>query len=425
MFVPNPDSSHIAELHDLGYLPIKIKALDEGTLVPFRVPMLTIENTDDRFFWLTNYLETLASNTLWKSATSASLTRVYREILDEYAMETTGSIAGVEFQLHDFSMRGMSGLEDAARTGAGHLLSSVGTDTIPAIQYLEHYYNANSDTELVGCSVPATEHSVMCSGQKDDEFETYRRLIQDTYPTGIISIVSDTWDLWHVITDTLPKLKDIIMNRDGGPESIDKVVIRPDSGDPADIICGDPHAPVGSPAFKGVIELLGEIFGTTTNDQGYKLLDSHIGAIYGDAITIARCRDISERLKQKGFASTNIVYGVGSYTYQYQTRDTLGFAMKATSVTVNGVQRAIFKDPVTDDGTKKSAKGRVTVHRDNSGILYYNDETAYENGKCPEEADDLLTPLFLNGKLVKETSLAEIRARLATENVASTKRVTA
>ena len=398
LFVPNPDTKHIEDLHDLGYLPIKINALDEGTLVPFRVPMLTIENTDERFGWLTNYIETLSSTTLWKPATSASITRVYREILNEYAIETTGSIAGVEFQLHDFSMRGMSGLEDAARTGAGHLLSSVGTDTIPAIQYLEYYYNANSDNELVGCSVPATEHSVMSAGQKDGEFETYRRLVEDIYKTGIISIVSDTWNLWDVITNTLPKLKDIIMARDGGPDSIDKVVIRPDSGDPADIICGDPTAPIGSPERKGVIELLWDIFGGTTTDQGYKLLDSHIGAIYGDAITIERCRDISQRLKNKGFASTNIVYGVGSYTYQYQTRDTLGFAMKATSVTVNGVQRAIFKDPATDDGTKKSAKGRVMV-LDNylAGTgLYYLDETNFdysdkENYKRVKK-DDLWNP---------------------------------
>ena len=407
LFIQKPHTKHIEDLHDLGYLPLLIKAVDEGTQVPFRVPMLTIENTDPKFFWLTNYFETLMSNNLWKPSTAASTAKVYREILDKFALETTGSTAGVEFQGHDFSMRGMSGVEDAARTGIGHLLSFVGTDTIPAIQYAEQYYGANVEKELVGCSVSATEHSVMCCGSKDNEYETYRRLIEDTYPTGIVSIVSDTWDLWHVLTDTIPKLKDSIMARDGGPESMDKVVIRPDSGDPADILCGDPNAPIDSPAFKGVVELLAETFGTTKTEQGYKVLDSHIGAIYGDAITIERCQAICERLKAKGFASTNVVYGIGSYTYQFNTRDTLGFAMKATSVTINKQQIAIFKDPITDDGTKKSAVGRVQVIESSNGNLEYRDENdGHEN------TVDLLTPLFENGKLLRETTLAKIKERM-------------
>lgn len=410
LFIQTPHTKHIEDLHDLGYLPLSIKALDEGTLVPFRVPMLTVENTDPRFFWLTNYFETLMSANLWKPSTTASTARVYRQVLDKYALETTGSTAGVEFQGHDFSMRGMSGLEDAARSGIGHLLSFVGTDTIPAIQYAEAFYNADIEKELVGCSVNATEHSVMCAGGFENEYETYRRLIEDTYPTGILSIVSDTWDLWHVITDTLPKLKESIMARDGGPNSLDKVVIRPDSGDPADILCGDPKSDPNSPASKGVVELLWDIFGGTVNEQGYKVLDSHIGAIYGDAITIERCTDICERLKAKGFASTNVVYGIGSYTYQFTTRDTLGFAMKSTSVTVNGTQRAIFKDPKTDDGTKKSAVGRVEVLESPNGNIIVVDEKSDLYGKMSN--DDLLTPLFLNGKLIKETSLSEIKKRM-------------
>lgn len=404
--IQNPETKHVEELHDLGYLPIEIKAVREGTLVPFRVPMLTIENTDDRFFWLTNYLETLASTTLWKPATSASIARKFKQLLDKYAVETTGSDMGTEFQGHDFSMRGMSGLEDAARTGMGHLAAGfVGTDTIPAIMYAEQYYNADIEKELVGCSVNATEHSVMCAGGKDDEYETYRRLIEDTYPTGILSIVSDTWDLWHVLETTIPALKDKILARDGGETSMDKVVIRPDSGDPADILCGDSTS--NDPRVqKGVVEMLWDIFGGTTNAQGYKVLHPSIGAIYGDAITLERCKEICERLKAKGFASTNVVYGIGSFTYQYQTRDTLGFAMKATSVTVNGVQRAIFKDPITDDGTKKSAKGRVTVHKDNNGTIYYCDESLQKRGP---QGNDLLEVVFRDGKLLRDQSLADIR----------------
>lgn len=419
--VANPETNHLEELHDLGYLPLEIKALDEGTLVPYRVPMLTIENTDDRFFWLTNYIETMASANLWKPCTAASTARVYRQVMDKYALETTGSTEGVEFQGHDFSMRGLSGVEDAARTGLGHLLSFVGTDTIPAIQYAEQYYGANVESELVGCSVNATEHSVMCAGGKEDERETYRRLIEDTYPTGIVSIVSDTWDLWNTLDTIIPSLKDSILKRDGGADSLDKVVIRPDSGDPADILCGDgkstrvetgwnEYEEQRSPANKGVVELLWDTFGGTVNEQGYKVLNPAVGAIYGDAITIERCTDICERLKAKGFASTNVVYGIGSYTYQYQTRDSLGFAMKATSVTINGEEKAIFKDPVTDDGTKKSAKGRVKVYRDaRTGEMNYSDESCSKN---IGDGDDLLNTVFLNGKLVKETTLVEIRGRL-------------
>jgi len=407
LLITNPHTQHIEDLHDLGYLPLHIKALEEGTLLPFRVPMLTVENTDPRFFWLTNYIETLASANLWKPATTASIAKVYNDVLTKFAMETVGDAGFVQFQGHDFSMRGMSGLEDSARSGAGHLLSFVGTDTIPAIQYVEAYYGANVEKELIGCSVNASEHSVMCCGSKEGEYETYRRLIQDVYPTGIVSLVSDTWDLFNVITNILPQLKPIIMSRNGGEGSIDKVVIRPDSGDPADILCGDPKAPVGSPESKGVVELLFEIFGGSTNDKGFKLLDSHIGAIYGDSITIDRCTEICQRLKDKGFASTNVVFGIGSYTYQYLTRDSLGFAMKATSVTINGVQQAIFKDPKTDNGTKKSAMGRVKVIKD-KGTLVMLDES---NNDHPT-ADDLLTTVFLNGKLTRSSTFGEIRERL-------------
>ena len=163
LLISNPHTKHIEDLHDLGYLPLKIMSLDEGTLVPFRVPMMTVENTDPRFFWLTNYIETLASANLWKPATTASIALVYKEILTAYALATTGDAGFVMFQGHDFSMRGMSGVEDAARAGVGHLLSFVGTDTIPAIQYAEQYYGANIEKELVGCSVNASEHSVASS----------------------------------------------------------------------------------------------------------------------------------------------------------------------------------------------------------------------------------------------------------------------
>lgn len=389
---------HISDLHDLGYIPMVIKALPEGSCVPIRVPMCTMYNTLPQFFWLTNYFETLLSTTIWLPCNSATIAKQYRKILDQYANETSSIPEFVDWQGHDFSMRGMAGLEAALLSGAGHLLSFTGTDTIPAIDFLETYYNANSDNELVGGSVAATEHSVMSMGTNSGEQETFKRLITEVYPSGIISIVSDTWDLWKVLTEYLPNLKSEILARDG------KVVIRPDSGNPVDIICGNPNA--DSHEGKGVIELLWNIFGGTTNDKGFKELDPHIGAIYGDSITLDRATQICERLKAKGFASTNVVLGIGSFTYQYNTRDTFGFAMKATYGEVGDIGRPIYKDPVTDDGTKKSAKGLIKIVKQD-GEYAMVDEVSWDEEKGGE-----LKEVFRDGELLWDLSLGEIRETL-------------
>jgi len=428
---------HIRALHKLGYLPLEIKALPEGSRCPIRVPLLTIRNTLPEFYWLTNYLETLISCQLWQPITSATIAAEYRKILDKYALETTGSTDFVQWQGHDFSMRGMSSLESAILSGMGHLTSFTGTDTIPAIYALRNSYNTGKT--LVGASVPATEHSVMCMGTKDDELGTFRGLLQ-SYPNGILSVVSDTWDLWKVLTDYLPALKSDILARDG------KLVIRPDSGDPCDIICGrntyfsglnngqhntmslrgynDFHeANISESEWKGVVELLWDVFGGTIvkgNDgRDYKVLDSHIGAIYGDSITPDRCTQICERLRVKGFASPNIVFGVGSFTYQYNTRDTFGFAMKATYGEVNVYNteagrrdefktepREIFKDPVTDDGTKKSAKGLLSVHYGTDGYIL-KDQCTWEQEKV-----GALKTVFLNGEITEEWTLEQVRNRI-------------
>lgn len=354
---------HIERLHRVGYLPLAIYALPEGTIVPNGVPAMVMYNTHPDFYWLPNMLETILSCTLWGPCTSATIARQYRLILDDYAEKTSDMPEFVDYQAHDFSFRGMYGLEAACLSGMAHLQYFKGTDTIPALMFNQEYY----DHPLHFASVPATEHSVMSAGGKEDELETYRRLIKDVYPNGIVSIVSDTWDLWNVVSDILPSLKSDILRRDG------KVVIRPDSGDPVDILCGIDNEEVwknpekvrgiitNKYAQKGLIECLWDIFGGTINAKGYKQLDPHIGAIYGDSITLDRCNRICERLQQKGFASTNIVFGIGSYTYQYNTRDTLGWAVKATYCEINGHGRAITKDPVTDDGTKKSHCGLLKV----------------------------------------------------------------
>ena len=327
---------------------------------------------------------------LWVACTSATTSYQYRNLLNEYAdlsIEEKDKWF-VDYQAHDFSMRGMQGLRSAVLSGMGHLQFFKGTDSIPAILGMKEYYDVDLSTAGYS-SVPATEHSVMCAGGKENERETYRRFICDVYPKGIVSIVSDTWDLWNVLTNILPSLKKEILARDG------KVVIRPDSGNPVDIICGTSikrKSEINKGGFiqkkaetseeKGVIELLWETFGGYINEKGFKVLDSHIGAIYGDSITLERCEEICERLIAKGFSTQNIVFGVGSYTYQYVTRDTYGFAMKATYAEINGEAKELFKDPITTGSViKKSAKGLLKVILEEGNYKLIDQITAEEERK--------------------------------------------
>lgn len=396
---------HIAALHDLGFLPVLIKALPEGSRVPIRVPVLTIQNTDQDFYWVTNYLETQISSELWKSIHSATIAYEYRRLLGTYATRTGSPHVFVPWQGHDFSARGMAGIYDAAQSGAGHLLSFTGTDTIAAIDYLEEYYGAAD--EFVGGSVPATEHSVTCMGGAENEIETFRRLIQDVYPRGIVSLVSDTWDFWRVINEYTVTLKDVILSRQPDPIGFAKVVFRPDSGDPVKIIAGDPEAPEGTPERKGAVECLWDIFGGTTTATGHRLLDSHVGVIYGDSITLDRASRILVALTNKGFASANVVFGIGSYTYQHCTRDSFGCAVKATFGTVNGEDRVLFKEPVTDGGVKKSARGLLRVEEDPElGFVLH------ENQTWAQEAAGALQPVFADSRVLANEPLSVIRNRL-------------
>jgi nicotinamide phosphoribosyltransferase len=426
-------TDHIRALHGLGYLPLRFRGLEEGTLVPLRVPSFTIENTKPEFYWLVNYIETVLSASIWQPSTSATTAFYFRELLDKWAVKTAGSTAGVEWQGHDFSFRGMPGEAAAAASAAGHLLNFTGSDSLSAINYVDEFYYGQNG--LVLGSVPATEHSVMCAGGNDegDEQSTFQRII-GLYPEGIVSVVSDTWDLWNVLTNILPNLKDQIMGRDG------KLVIRPDSGDPVDILTGtfklsdaemrnednnqdqyDYHRKNKEPKKgfkpeqKGVIELLWETFGGTVNEQGYKVLDSHIGAIYGDSINYERAEAIFERLEAKGFASTNIVLGVGSFTYQYVTRDTFSSAIKATWVEINGEGKDIFKDPITDSGMKKSAKGRIAVARDDDGKLLLVDE--FYGAEIEGTDKDVLKTIWEDGQFVTApVSFEQVRQVVRSEH---------
>ena len=499
------NQSRIEWLHDLGYLPIEIKSLPEGTLVPAGVPVLTITNTLPEAYWLPNFLETWLSADLWKPSTAATISYTYRKIIDHYAELTGGNKEFVMWQGHDFSSRGMSGIQDAARTGGGHLLSFAGTDNVTAVQLVNDAYHGKET--FVGGSVPATEHSTMTSsilveaerlrqtGVDEDnvmtqaELNVIKRLVTEVYPSGVVSVVSDSFDFWKVITEIAPTLKNEILNRVPDQLGLAKVVFRPDSGDPVKIICGDieikditkqrskdgtidldyaqdvainilvnaaaneaGHGELGeytmegyfrvngkiykavvdiewnrydkqyyyvdghtlvsfeevelSPQQKGAIECLWDTFGGTVNEKGFKTLNQRVGLIYGDSITLDRCDEILKLLAEKGFASDNVVFGIGSFTFQYNTRDTLGFAMKATYVEVDGKPYSIFKDPKTDNGTKKSAKGLLQVVEDGD-TLKVNQDVTWE-----EEKRSLLRTVYLDGKIMVSETFADIRSRL-------------
>ncbi|QBP33092.1 nicotinamide phosphoribosyltransferase [Shigella phage Silverhawkium] len=446
---------HWEALHDLGYLPVAVYSVEEGIVVPMRVPMIVFKNTVEGFHWVAGYLEDAFSAEIWKACTIATIALHYKRICKNWADVTCDNDFHLPWQCHDFAMRGMSGFTDDAFNAVGHLTSFKGTDSFPAVYTAKRAYGQFMTISDIGNSVPATEHSVMCANiswnstskevsdwhlmQSDNlldamrwrgEVDTFKRLLVDVYPTGIASIVSDTYNFWRTVTEILPELREVILKRDG------KLVIRPDSGDPVHIVTGyraiewenaksmyykhmqtiSPNntflldailncsmsdmgygfsawlisegyelvvdaedfnvadtvnlkdvyktgnvviKPMLTAEIDGAIKTLYNIFGGTVNDKGYKVLDEHIGLIYGDSITLERAEEILSRLAEKGFASSNVVFGVGSYTYQYLTRDTFAFAVKATLAQMDGEEIMLAKDPKTDSGLKKSAFGGV------------------------------------------------------------------
>lgn len=415
------DGKHFEELWDLGYLPIEIQSLPEGIETNPNIPHMTFINTVDGFAWLTLYLETFISSLAWKAPTSATIALAYKRKCYEYVMKTDPENAWlIPWLCHDFSARGLDPYSQIA-SGLGHATSFLGSDTLPVIPSARFFYNEPQDQVAIG-SVNASEHSVSTTkiftvGEKQMLIDWLKE-----FPTGILSVVADTFDLWKLVTEYLadPEVKELIMARDG------KLVIRPDSGDPVDIICGVPSThtkhltlPKNSPEIKGVIELLWDIFGGTVNEQGYKVLDPHIGAIYGDSINIERQEQIYQRLEAKGFAATNIVLGIGSFTYQMNTRDTLGYCAKAAWFEIKDgedtKQLDVYKDPITDRdpttglSTKKSLRGMQFV--------YYNDsnEVCVKSQVSEEEAyssDNLLKTIYKNGVFSNQTTLTQIRENI-------------
>jgi nicotinamide phosphoribosyltransferase len=451
------------DLHDLGYLPIKIKSLPEGIFTNPNIPHMTGINTVDGYAWLGLYLETYISKLAWQLPTIATIAHKFKSNAVEWVKKTDEkNLWLADFMCHDFHSRGGNPFSSIS-VGLGHAMSNSGSDTLNVIPASRYFYD-ESDDSMPTFSVNASEHSISCTkiftvGEQ--------QMIADwikLFPSGILSIVADTFDLWKLITEYLPANKKAIMSRDG------KLVIRPDSGDPVDIICGDAWRVQGftegvlnkvgengvvlnytdnkyykvklnsnyevigeettdvTPANKGVIELLWDIFGGTINEQGYKVLNSHIGAIYGDSIDLKKQVEIYQRLEAKGFASSNIVLGVGSYTYIYKTRDSMGFAAKGNWFEVeediedydddapNGdfnkphlVKKSynLFKDPITDDGVKKSLKGMCRVIKDNN-----NEYIVLQEQSEDEESNGELKVIYEDGKFFNQTTLTEIRDRL-------------
>lgn len=392
---------NVTNLHALGYLPLVFKALPEGTITNPQVPVMTCQATVPGFGWLPNYLETYLSQNIWKTSTVATMARAYRRIYEHYSNLTCDDNSHIIFQGHDFSARGMSSTEDSIKSGIAHLTQFWGSDSVHSALTATNHYGFQNEIPLA-FSVPATEHSVMCLGiALSSEEETFRSLLTK-YNTGIISIVSDTDDYWNTISTIAANLKPVILARQPDSMGLCKTVFRPDSGNPIDIICGNPTAPQSSNEYKGTLDILWETFGGTINSKGFKVLNPKVGLIYGDSITPTRANDILNRMMEKGYAASNIVFGHGSYAYNFSTRDTLGYAVKATAAfTYDGKLIPIQKTVKTDAG-KKSACGLLHVTED---------LTLIDNCTPEQEATGALRTIFKDGTLTFDTDFAAIRKR--------------
>lgn len=410
------DTTSVVALHRLGYLPLEIIALPEGTLVPVHVPMFGITNTHPDFAWLPQALESLISAELWYPQITATVGRTYREIVNKYYDLTCDDEVSRSKALGSFDFRGDQGLDAALKAAAGWCMSFENTATVPAIPYLEKMFGADCTKEPVAFGSVSTEHFVMCSNfAVDGDEETFlRKMLTELYPNTSFSAVLDSYDYWNVIDNILPRLHDDIMAHNGC------MLMRGDSGDCVEVVT------------KTVFKLWDQ-FGGTVNSKGYKVLDPHVKAIYGDSITVQRCEMIYEILKNNGFACSNVALGVGSFSMHCIeededikvmtedgreikgkatilkpfTRDTFSSCIKACYAEIGGKEYPIFKDP-KEGGFKKSQKGLCYVYRNEDGELAYKDE--YVGSTIPE--GNLLEPVFRDGKLIKEYTLADIRNRL-------------
>lgn len=392
-------SEKIRKLHRLGYLPIEIIALPEGTMVPIHVPMFGITNTHKDFAWLPQALESLISAELWYPQITATVGKTYRDIVNKYYGLTCDDDIPRAKALGAFDFRGDMCVDAALKAGAGWCLSFLNTATVPAIPYLENIFGCDCTKEPVAFGSVSTEHFVMCSNYAvdGDEITFLRKMLTELYPDTSFSCVLDSYDYWNVIDNILPQLHDEILAHNGC------MLMRGDSGDCVEVVT--------KTVFK-----LWEQFGGTVNSKGYKVLDPHVKAIYGDSITVQRCEEIYEILKNNGFACSNVALGVGSFSMHCIeednmlkpfTRDTFSSCIKACYAEVDGKCYPIFKNP-KDGGFKKSQRGLCYVYRDENGELAYKD--GYTSEDIPQ--GNLLETVFKDGKLVREYTLSEIRNKL-------------
>lgn len=376
---------HIVNVHG-GRLPLKITALPEGTVVPAGIPLLQIEATDPACFWLVSYIETALLRALWYGSTVATYSReVKKVILSNLDMTCDNPQAAVPFMLHDFGARGVSSYESAALGGAAHLVNFLGTDTMSALSFIQSVYGAPTP----GFSVPAAEHSTITSWGIEGEADAYANLIDQFDGEGkIVSIVSDSYDLWNAIDNIFGNvLKDRVLAMKG------RLVVRPDSGDPATITLQ-------------AVEKLGKAFGYEINGKGYKVLNPKVRVLWGDGVGLDTVGDVLANLSYGGWSGENVVFGMGGALLQGQHRDTLRFAFKANAMLDgNDVWHDVFKKPATDP-SKASKAGRQ--------IVFFNEERGvWEAQKRTEDNAhlDALQPAFLDGEVVISDSWESIRHR--------------
>jgi nicotinamide phosphoribosyltransferase len=371
---------YILDVHK-GFLPVRIRAVAEGTPVDVNNVLLTIENTDPNCAPLTNFLETLISN-IWASSTVATLSREIKMMCKHYLDVTSDNPDHLKFQLHDFGQRSVSSPESAGICGSGHLINFYGTDTVLALETALDYYNA--DLETLAFSVYATEHSIMTALGESGEFSIFEDIIQKI-PNGILSVVIDSYDYRRFISDYSLQLKEKILARNG------KTVFRPDSGEPV-------------ATTLDVLNMLDEIFGHTINSKGYKVLNSQIGVLWGDGIDYSGIRNILFAMKNANWSSDNIVFGIGGYLLQRIYRDQQRFAMKACRMIIDGKEVDVYKSPL--DQSKKSKKGELSLIFENG--KYHTINTKDLNGR-----KDHLEVVFENGHFVKKYNFDEIRLNAA------------